>query len=288
MENGSTDGTGEVVRRFPVRLYHREERGAAGARNLGIAESQADIIATTDCDCVAHPDWLAELVKPYRSPEVGGVGGAVLAYRAKQRSVIEMFSDKHPPIKNFIGGENEFLPQFAGANSSYRRQLLNTIGGHNEMLLIGEDTDVSWRIQLETRTELRYAPKAIIYHQHRVTRRGLARQYRLYGVGEILLDTMYSKYLNYPRTRAFQVKRISGQIAVLPRYILSMVYRTLLLVLGKRSLPEAAEPYLWFLIESNNILGKLEALRATRFMTDDSSVFQKKRDAFIKRFYGHR
>ena len=83
VENGSTDGTGEVVRRFPVRLYHRQETGTTGARNLGIAESQADIIATTDCDCVAHPDWLAELVKPYRSPEVGGVGGAVLAYQGK-------------------------------------------------------------------------------------------------------------------------------------------------------------------------------------------------------------
>ena len=156
------------------------------------------------------------------------------------------------------------------------------------MLLIGEDTDVSWRIQLETRTELRYAPKAIIYHQHRVTRRGLARQYRLYGVGEILLDTMYSKYPNYPRTRSFQVKRISGQIAVLPRYLLSMVYRTFLLALGKKSLSEAAEPYLWFLIESNNIRGKLEALRATRFMTDGRSVFQEKRDEFINRFYGQR
>lgn len=288
VENGSTDGTGEVIKRFPVRLYHRQERGIPGARNLGIAESQADIIATTDCDCVAHPDWLAELVKPYRSPEVGGVGGAILAYRAKKRNIVETFSDRYPPFRNLISGDNEFLPRIYGGNASFRRGLLNQVGGYNERLLMAEDVDVSWRIQLETRTELRYAPKAIIYHRHHVTRRGLARQYRGYGFGEILLDTLYGGCPGYPRPRAFQKKRILGQMAVLPRYILSMVYRTLLLALGKMSLSEAAEPYLWFLIESNNIRGKVEALRATRFMTEGRSVFQEKRDEFINRFYGHR
>ena len=288
VENGSTDGTREIIKRFPVRVYHRQERGIPGARNLGIAESQADIIATTDCDCVAHPDWLVELVKPYNSPEIGGVGGALLAYREKQRNIIEMFSEKYPPFRNFISGEHEFLPHFCGANASFRRQLLNQIHGYNERLLTGEDVDISWRMQLETRTEIRYAPEAIIYHRHRVTRRGLARQYRGYGFGEILLDTMYGRYPNYPRTRSFQVKRISGQFAVLPRYLLSMAYRTFLLTLGKKSLPDAAEPYLWFLIESNNIRGKIEALRATRFMTDDRSVFRERRNEFINRFYGQR
>jgi cellulose synthase/poly-beta-1,6-N-acetylglucosamine synthase-like glycosyltransferase len=288
VENGSTDNTAEVVTRYPVRFFQNEVRGLAPARNLGLAKSEADIVLTTDADCIAHPDCLAELVKPYADPQVGGVGGAILSYDGGNRSVVEMFSDECTPLVNFSSGENEFLPRLCGAHASYRRQLLNEVGGFNPNMLTGEDVDISWRIQLETGVKLVYAPKSIIYHHHLSSQAGLARLYRHYGFGEILLDTMYGKYPGYPRDLSFQMRRILGQIAALPRYALSMAVRQVRLTTGRATPYEAAVPRLWFLIESNNIRGKIEGLIMTRFMRDAQPILEMDRATLIERLYGGR
>jgi glycosyltransferase involved in cell wall biosynthesis len=286
VENGSTDNTTEIVKKYPVRLYHNSVRGLAPARNFGLAQSTGDIVATTDDDCIADPNWLTELVKPYADPEVGGVGGAILAYNGGARNPIEIFSDKHAPLVNYMSGENEFLPHLCGAHASYRRHLLNQIGGFNPRMLTGEDIDVSWRIQLETGKKLAYTPKAIIYHHHRTTQTGLARLYRHYGFGEILLDTMYGQYPGYPRHLSFQLWRILNQATTLPRYALSVVIRQIRLITGRATPYQALEPRLWFLIESSNIRGKIEGLFATRFMKDAQPILEMDRDELIARLYG--
>jgi glycosyltransferase involved in cell wall biosynthesis len=287
VENGSTDNTAEVVKRYPVRFFQNEVRGLAPARNLGLENSEADIVMTTDADCIVHPDCLAELAKPYADPEIGGVGGAILAYDDGDRNIIETFSDENAPLVNYVSGEHEFLPRLCGAHASYRRHLLNQIGGFNPNMLTGEDVDISWRIQLETGTRLAYAPKAIIYHHHRASRVGLARQYRHYGFGEILLDTMYGKYPDYPRDLKFQIRRMLGQAATLPRYVLSMAIRKVRLATGRATPYEAAVPGLWFLIESSNIRGKLEGLVMTRFMTNAQPILEMDRATLVAHLYGN-
>lgn len=285
VENGSTDRTTQVVEKYPVHLFHSPLRGPAPARNLGLTQSEADIVAFTDADCIAHPGWLSELVRPYAEAEVGGVGGAILTYAHEGRNVVELFSDDHSPLVNFISGEHEFLPHLYTANASYRRRLLNAIGGFNANLVTGEDVDASWRLQLQTKAKLRYAPQAIVYHQHRATRTGLARQYRQYGFGEILLDTMYGKHPGYPRRFDYQVHRILKQMANLPRYAISAVLRRARLAFGRATPYQAAAPRLWLLIESNNIWGKLEGLLATRLMTDAQPALNTSAEVLIARFF---
>lgn len=285
VENGSTDDTTAVAAQYPVRLLHSPRRGPAAARNFGLARSTADIVAFTDADCIADTNWLSELVKPYTDPAIGGVGGAILAYRQADRNFVEMFSDEHSPLVNFVSGEGEFLPHLYTANASYRRSLLDTVDGFNPDLITAEDTDLSWRLQLQTGAQLHYAPQAIVYHQHRSTRTGLARQYRLYGFGEILLDTLYGKYPGYPRNLRYQVRRILNQIAALPRYVLSLVVRRVRLLTGRATPYQATVPRLWLLIESNNIRGKIDGLIATRFMRDAQPIFNMDAQILISRFF---
>jgi len=286
VENGSTDNTIDVVRRYPVRLYQNPTRGLASARNYGLLQSDAEIIASTDADCIAHPDWLRELVRSYADPEVGGVGGYIAAYARDERTMVELFLEEYAPLINFISGEHEFLPHLLGANASYRRHLLLQIGGYNERLITAEDVDVSWRIQLETGARLVYAEKAIIYHHHRTTEHGLKRLYQHYGFGEILLDTLYRECDGYPRDLNFQCRRIMGQMAALPRYMRSMLVRRWRLARGRISPYEAEVPRLWLLIEWSNIRGKLRALKATRLMRTAEPILASDRDSLIQLLYG--
>jgi glycosyltransferase involved in cell wall biosynthesis len=286
VNNCSTDNTVEIVAAYPVQLYHCDERGPAAARNFGIARTDAEIIAFTDADCVAESNWITELVRPYTDSKVGGVGGEIFPFQHPEETGIELFSAEFAPLVNYSGGENEFLPHLYTSNASYRRKLLNTVGGFKPELVTCEDVDLSWRIQLETGARLEYAPTAIIYHHHRSSRAGLARQYRQYGFGEILLDTIFKDYKGYPRSRAFQIKRILGQLAALPRYILSGIKRSILFRLGRIDSYQASVPWLWYLVERRNIRGKIEAMIATSWMTGTQKVRNQDVDTLIATFYG--
>lgn len=288
VENGSTDQTFDIVRRYPVRAYRNSVRGLAPARNFGIARSDAELILTTDADCIADPNYIKEAVKPFEDPEIGGVGGKIIAYRNKTRNLVEEFSDEHAPLVNYLSGHGEYLPHLVGAHSAYRRRLLMQVGGFNDRMLTGEDVDVSWRIQLIGGKRLAYAPKSIIYHKHRTSLQGLARLYRHYGFGEILLDTMYQEYPGYPRNRTFQFRRIAGQLLALPRYSASGIIRALEYAFGQRTLYELIEPWLLFLIESQNIRGKMGALRQTAMMSDATKILDMDRTELIDFLYGER
>lgn len=288
VENGSTDQTVGIVQRYPVRLFHSPQRGPAAARNLGISHSSGEIVAFTDADCIAERHWLEELVKPYEQPEIGGVGGSILAYQHPERDIVERFSEEHSPLINFISGDAEFLPHLYTANASYCRSLLTRVNGFNAGLITAEDVDLSWRIQLQTGAKLAYRQEAIIYHHHRSTRAGLARQYRQYGFGEILLDTLYARQPAYPRNLRFQLGRILKQAAALPRYALSMGVRLARWLAGQASREDIEIPRLWFLVESQNILGKLDGLVTTRLMSDPQLVLGAQQHVLIERFFPSR
>ncbi|MCL4871768.1 MAG: glycosyltransferase [Anaerolineae bacterium] len=288
VENGSTDETTEIVQRYPVRLIHNEALGPAAARNRGIQESQAEIIAFTDADCLVTPTWLEELIKPYQDPTISGVGGDIQPYRHDGRTIVELFNDQFSPWMNYLDGKAEFLPQLYTPNASYRRSLLLEINGFNEKMLTGEDVEISWRIQMETGAKIVFTRAAVVYHHHRSTRQGLIRQYRQYGFGEVLLDTLFSHHPDYPRSRQIQLRRMVGQMVILPRYIASGILRWTRYLRGRITPYEATIPWLWLLAESSNLQGKIEALIATRLMTDTRPVFNMEARLFIQRMFPSR
>jgi glycosyltransferase involved in cell wall biosynthesis len=289
VENGSTDRTTDIVRSYGdrVRLLHSTARGPAAARQMAIPHCRGEIIAFTDADCYAKPDWLAQLAVPFADPDVGGVGGAVLGYTHSDQTTVEAFLERAAMLDNRGGGDGEFMPRIYTCNAAYRKTLLEKVGGFDTRMLTGEDVELSWRMQLQTGTRLAYAPEAHIYHHHRATRAGMMKQFRQYGFGEVVLDTLFGQYPGYPRSRRWQLKRIAGQVWALPRYAVSILLRTTRRVLGRATYAEAEHPLLWLLAESNNILGKLDAVVRTRGMTDARPVLAMRPEILIDRFFQH-
>lgn len=286
VENGSTDATSDVISRYPVSLLHSPVRGPAAARNLGLSQSQADIVAFTDADCVAHPRWLAELARLYvDDPDVAGVGGAILAYTHSERTAVERFLDEHPPLINWVSSADQYLPHLLTANASYRRPFLYRAGGFNPHHLAADDVDLSWRLQVEFGAKLAYAPKAVVYHHHRATQGGLARMYRRTGFVEILLDTMFWDAPGFRRRRGYHLRRLFEQSARLPLYLMAAVIRRVRLARGAITPYEAMVPLLALLRESSNIYGKLEGLWATRFMSDAEQALALEPGRMIGRLF---
>jgi len=85
IDNGSTDGSAELVRRdFPGVnvLVQSRNRGFAGGNNAGIRAARGELIALVNNDTVADPSWLEELVRTARAePRAAAVSSKILFYR---------------------------------------------------------------------------------------------------------------------------------------------------------------------------------------------------------------
>src|SRR3954470_13689902 len=59
VDNGSASLPWQVIERYPGTLLLQEAKPGPGpARNRGVDAASGEILAFTDSDCRAHPDWL--------------------------------------------------------------------------------------------------------------------------------------------------------------------------------------------------------------------------------------
>ncbi len=85
VDDGSTDGTGELGRSFggEVRCVSRTNGGLAAARNTGAAATSGEWLLFLDADDVLTPDALASLARTAESSHAGVVYGFVLQRRGE-------------------------------------------------------------------------------------------------------------------------------------------------------------------------------------------------------------
>jgi glycosyltransferase involved in cell wall biosynthesis len=205
VDNGSTDRTTEIVQAYPVTLLREERRGASAARNRGIEASRGEILALTDADCVVSRGWLQELVQGFENEEVGVVAGEIVAYPPETPA--ERYTAMRNPRWHLSTLSYPASPWFASANSALRREVFNLIGLF-DVRLPGtggcEDIDFAWRFLQSKRFKLIYRPKAVVFHRHRVTARGLFKQYRAYGYGQAMLRRKYPDRLAWDWRRELE------------------------------------------------------------------------------------
>lgn len=159
IDDGSTDGTPEVVRRFAtaararVRLIARPRNaGPAAARNAGLAEAAAPVIAFTDADCEPAPDWLERGLRRLASePALAGVEG-----RTDPKGTVGTLTHQ---MRNETG--NHWMT----CNMLYRRDALARAGGFDERFRMAflEDSDVALTVQ-ENGGTIAWDPDVIVNH----------------------------------------------------------------------------------------------------------------------------
>lgn len=89
--DGSTDGSPDIVRRFPnLGLLHEPARkGKLAAMDRAMREVRTPIAVFSDANTWLHPDSLRELVKHYADERVGGVAGEKRVRTGTEGSVAE-------------------------------------------------------------------------------------------------------------------------------------------------------------------------------------------------------
>lgn len=178
VDNGSRDGTVAALRRYGDRIVfvYESKRGAAAARNAGIAEAGGEVVAFTDADCVVDPDWLRHLVVPLQDPRVGIAGGTILA--RPPANGVERFGETIHDHRRAI---EDLRPPYAITMSwASRRQVLRELGGFDERFVRGQDVDLSYRAT-QSGYALVFVPDSIVYHSNEESLSGLFREGFVHG-----------------------------------------------------------------------------------------------------------
>lgn len=190
-DNGSTDRTQEIISSFPVKMIIEPKAGSYNARNHALQLATGEIIAFTDSDCVAEPDWLKSLVAGFSNPGIAGCGGKIEDFSGT--GWVQRYSNLHVLRQDqSLAETTRPHPYIIGANMAYRREIFTELGSFDGRFISGGDTDMSWRVQ-QAGYKVKYIPAAVIHHFHRATVAGLYEQYFRYGIGRHCLTFKHLK-----------------------------------------------------------------------------------------------
>ena len=197
VNDGSTDNTAEIANRFPeVHYIAQTNQGLSAARNRGIAAATGEIVAFTDSDCRADPDWLYYLVSDLQRAGEGyaGIGGHnFLPPDDSPVAAAVLASPGGPAHVMFTDEEAEHIP---GCNMAFYKWALEEIKGFDPVFhAAGDDVDVCWRLQ-DRGYKLAFSPSGFVWHYRRSTVRAYLRQQAGYGEAEALLMQKHPERFN--------------------------------------------------------------------------------------------
>lgn len=177
------DGNPDLFRRAVAELEGVEviangrHPGLGGARNSGVDAATASIVAFVDDDAVVEERWLELLAAPYTDVDVAGVGGAILPRWQNGRP--SWFPEEFDWV---VGCTYRGMPErvdevrnLIGCNMSYRRELLELLGGFR--LGYGcDETELCIRLRHRwPEKKLVYVPAAVALHRVPATRTTFSR-----------------------------------------------------------------------------------------------------------------
>ena len=199
VDNGSKDGTPDLVRRFPVTLLCESKRGPAAARNRGLNQARGEVVAFLDADTLPTRRWLSSITAPFADPHVMLVSGERHDYIA------------HTPSERFMAQMGVYaleynifskgLPHVSSSNMAVRRSAALALNGFDEDFLTAEDFDFTLRLVRRFPASISREPDAVLFSRHRVTADALGRQAWGYGEG------LGRIHLRYPEIGAMNFSR---------------------------------------------------------------------------------
>jgi glycosyltransferase involved in cell wall biosynthesis len=148
IDDGSTDGSGDVVARFKnrgIRLIAQTNAGVSAARNRGVAEAEGDWIAFIDADDEWMTKYLETITSLYeRYPECNLLATSYLLqdHRGRRNEIILNklpFRDKHGLLDNYFEVSSSSHPPLWTSAVTVKRSALESIGGFPLGIKSGED-----------------------------------------------------------------------------------------------------------------------------------------------------
>jgi glycosyltransferase involved in cell wall biosynthesis len=153
VDDGSTDGTGEIAQSFPVRYLHQENQGLPAARNAALRVARGELVAFADDDDLLPPSKLT-VQALFLSTHPGT--GCVLG---RQEWIVEDGVQAPELKRDTIFGE---LGGIQLVSAMFRRAVLDELGGFDPTYRYAEDRDLFVRMR-ERGVEIEVLPDVVLH-----------------------------------------------------------------------------------------------------------------------------
>ncbi|MGC8879174.1 MAG: glycosyltransferase [Anaerolineae bacterium] len=196
VDGGSHDETLSILQdavqegRLPLRVLVEPGANISRGRNVAIAASSGDVIASTDAGVRLSPDWLAALVAPFESDSPPQVVSGIFVPDAHTTFEIAMAATTLPTLAEI--NPKHFLP--SSRSVAFTRHAWEAVGGYPEWLDYCEDLVFDLRLRKHFHP-FGFAPAAIAYFRPRSSLRSFFRQYYLYARGDGKADLWRKRHL---------------------------------------------------------------------------------------------
>ena len=172
VDDGSTDESPQILSQFQdprIRVISQPNRGLAAARNTGLRESSAPLIALLDSDDYFLPDKLA-IQSEYllQHPEIGMVGGGIQIVNHAGEILKQIINKPDGLDLKGLLFANPFVP----SSIMIRRQWFGRVGTFDENLRACEDWDM-WLRLASAGCRFAWIEQLVVayrYHQGQMTR----------------------------------------------------------------------------------------------------------------------
>lgn len=162
--------------------------GPAVKRNMGINDSNAEIVAFIDSDAWPEHDWLRNAVPYFKDDNVAAVcGPAVTPFKDNRKQLVSgLIYSSH-----LVSGNTTYrytyhalrdVDDYPSCNLFVRRSDLINAGGFPEEYWPGEDTVLCLKLTKELGKRIIYVPNVVVNHHRRPIYRSHLRQVYSYGL----------------------------------------------------------------------------------------------------------
>lgn len=157
IDDGSTDNTADLVKKYPKVEYHFQQNGGqAAARNSGLKYSKGEMLASLDSDDIWNPDFLEKCVTKLEQENLDFVfanweqeskGGKNWDFLANDPFLTPFFYKEQQNWVNLTYPEvrDLYLKSCPSPSSSVVMRKSSIVSGWNEQMNIGDD----WYMYLE-------------------------------------------------------------------------------------------------------------------------------------------
>lgn len=137
-DNMSTDRTVEIARRYPrVTVVREEKLSSYAARNAAARIAKGRILAFTDADCEAAPEWLATIAEALRDERTALVLGS--RRFAHEGFILRSLADYETEKARFVYAQNDPRLYYAYTNNlAVRREAFDRCGPFVEIARGGD------------------------------------------------------------------------------------------------------------------------------------------------------
>jgi GT2 family glycosyltransferase len=189
VDNGSTDHSIAIVSGFSeIELLHKPGVKVAALRNAGARVARGDLLAFIDADCVVCKGYRTNLLAAFKEPDVGASGSKVNLPNNPHWIEKAWYSQKR--------GTAAKVNYINSGNLAVRKKIFDQLGGFDETLTTGEDSEFCWRLNQAGSLVVENPAVRVIHYGNPKDLRSFYKQQQWHGLG--MFGTLRISWINKP------------------------------------------------------------------------------------------